>query len=77
MALCPTGHRQSAVTAAGALGTAKPSTATATTGEKTPLLHWLVEHHPLCISPLPNAVLRISMPSGSQAAACQLLHAEA
>lgn len=34
MAPCPTGHRQSTVTAAGGLGTAKPSAAAVSPGEK-------------------------------------------
>lgn len=55
MAPCPTGQRQSAVTAAGGLGVAKPSAATLTPGEKTkaPLLFtgwWSVipsaQHYP-------------------------------
>lgn len=37
----------------------------------SPLLHGLVGHYPLCISPLPSTVLRISVPPGIPAAAWQ------
>lgn len=70
---CPTGHRQSAVTAARGLRLAKPSAATATPGEKAKtLLQWLVEHYPLCISPLPNTILQIIMPPGCRLSATAL-----
>lgn len=69
MAPCPTGHRQHCDCCWGTWER-KAINCHSHPWEKdqcSPLLHWLAEHLPLGISPLPNTIPWITMPLGIQA----------